>query len=46
MREGWRLTEKARERRQGIQLVDARKQEGCHGSLRKTLDHILAFSFH
>lgn len=38
--------EKARERRQGVQLLDARKHEGCHGSLRKTLGHILAFSFH
>lgn len=36
----------ARERRQGVQPVDAREHEGCHGSSRKTWDHILAFSFH
>lgn len=35
----------AGERQQCIQLVDARKQEGCRGSSRKGLDHILAFSF-
>lgn len=35
----------AGERQQCIQLVDARKQEGCRGSSRKGLDRILAFSF-